>query len=409
MATVDFTNLSAALTKVIRPAVESQMYERAPMWQLVGGWSAEKQVAEKANVNVSRMDFQNNEFYIPIRTSYHSGYAAINVGANYNYGKTTMNETKQSFKTLVSSFTIPKQVLKIGEAGAVVKPLVLYSRTLAYDLAMQANRQAYQDGSGVVAKTASAGSSTTTVDLQPSTNGDIDYARYLPVGARIRIGTNSVTKVAAQTGRNQITIEDAQSWSAGANIYLVDGDGNVNSEIDGFGAMVRSSGTYQNLSASSAYVWSSPTDETAETITKSNIGDKIHALFLRANSIGKVDFIVMNATAYRTYGNSLVDKVRFTPKEVLTGGWIGLAYDGGNATILLDYDCPDDTILGISSEDLVFGQAWGLEFEKGTEGTLLKINQKLDYEVTASWAGNFATLARGAHFALRNKTFNPTT
>lgn len=403
---IDFASLSAALTKVIRPAIESQMYERAPMWQLVGGWSAEKQAAVKANVNVTK--FENDKFYIPIRTSYSSGYAAVGVGAKYNYGKPKMNETYQQVRTLVGSFTIPKQVLKVGDAGAVIKPLVFHSQTLAYDLAMQANRQAYQDGSGVVATTATSGSSSTTVALAPSTNDDIDYTRYLPPGARIKIGSNSVTTVATQAGKNQITIADAQSWSAGDNIYFVDGDGAVVSEIDGFKSMIDDTATYQGLAPTSAYAWASPVDETAETVTKSNIQDKITSLFLKANAVGRVDYIVMNAKGYRTYGNSLIDKVRFTPKEMLTGGWIGLAYDGGNANILLDYDCPDDTILGLSTEDLVFGQAWALEFEKGTDGTLLKINQKLDYEVTASWAGNFATLVRGAHFALRNKTFNPT-
>lgn len=406
MASIDFNALSSVLTKVIRPAVEAQMYERAPMWQLLGGWSAEKQAAVRANVDVIK--FENNKFYVPIRTSYHSGYAAVPVSGTYNYGKPTMNETSQEIRTLVGSFTIPKQVLKIGDSGAVVKPLTFYSKTLAYDLAMQANRQVYGDGSGVVATTATSGTSSTTVDLAPSTNGDIDYARYLPVGARIKIGTNAVTTVAAQTGKNEITIADAQSWSAGANIYLVDGDGNAVVELDGLAKMVDDTATYQGLAPSSAYAWASPVDETAETITKANIQDKMAAQLFRANSVGKVNWIVMNATAFRTYGNSLTDKVRFSPKEVLTGGWVGLAFDGGNATILLDYDCPDDEIYGLTVDDIVFGQLYPLEFEKGTDGTLLKMNQKLDYEVTASWAGNIATTARAAHFALRNKTFNPT-
>lgn len=406
MANIDFTALSAVLNKVIRPAVEAQMYERAPMWQLLGGWSAEKQAATRANVDVTR--FENNRFYVPIRTSYHSGYAAVPVSGTYNYGRPTMNETYQEIRTLVGSFTIPKQVLKIGDSGAIVKPLTYYSKTLAYDLAMQANRQVYGSGNGVVATTASAGTSTQTLALAASTNDDIDYARYLPVGARIKIGTNSVTTVTAQTGKNTVTIADAQSWSAGENVYLVDGDGNAVVEIDGLASMVDDTATYQGLSPSSAYAWASPVDETAETITKSTIQDKMAAQLFRANSVGKVNWIVMNATAFRTYGNSLVDKVRFTPKEVLTGGWVGLAFDGGNATILLDYDCPDNTIYGLTTDDIVFGQLYPLEFEKGTDGALLKMNQKLDYEVTASWAGNIATTARAAHFALRNKTFNPT-
>jgi hypothetical protein len=79
---------------------------------------------------------------------------------------------------------------------------------------------------------------------------------------------------------------------------------------------------------------------------------------------------------------------------------------GGNAKILLDYDCPDDKIIMLSSEDLIFGEYQPLEFEKGTDGNLLKIAQQLDYEVTASWMGNIGTTARGAHSLLENKTFS---
>ncbi len=92
-------------------------------------------------------------------------------------------------------------------------------------------------------------------------------------------------------------------------------------------------------------------------------------------------------------------------KEVLYGGWAGLSYMGGVAQVLLDYDCPDDRIYFLSTEDLIYGEYQPLEFERGTDGTLLKLAGKLDYEVTASWMGNIGTDARGAQGMLANKTF----
>ena len=89
---IDFTSFNAALNKVIRPAIEAQMYARAPMWQLLGGWSAEKPAPTRANVLVDR--FENNKMYVPLRLSYHSGYAAVGISEKYNYGQPKISESR---------------------------------------------------------------------------------------------------------------------------------------------------------------------------------------------------------------------------------------------------------------------------------------------------------------------------
>ena len=113
----------------------------------------------------------------------------------------------------------------------------------------------------------------------------------------------------------------------------------------------------------------------------------------------------MNRHAFQCYGESLTAQVRFSAKEVLTGGWMGLDFMAGQAQLLLDYDCTDDRVYFLSPDDLVFGEFQPLEWEKGTDGTLFKIAQQLDYEVTASWMGNVGTTARSAFAYLANKTF----
>ena len=403
---IDFTSLSAALHKVIRPAIVAQMYARAPMWQLLGGWSAEKQAAERANVNVDR--FENNKMYMPIRTSYHSGYAAVGVSQKYNYGQPNLAETYAGIKTLVSSFTIPKQVLNVTNVGAIIKPLKYYGDTMSRDLAMQGNRQVYQDGSGKVATAASTGSGDKTVALEPSTNGDINYARYLPPGSVIQFEDGETAVVDKCTGKNEIVLTENTDWTAGDGVYLLTGEDTPTKvqEVDGFLSMIAGAGAYQALDPADDYSWAANVSENAETLYRDTIVEKIHEQFFSANSVGNVKWIVMNAKAFRTYGLSQEDKVRYAAKEVLSGGWKGLDYMQGNAQILLDYDCPDDTILGLTAEDLVFGEFQPLEFEKGTDGQLLKIAGKLDYEVTCSWMGNIGTVARASHFALRNKTFD---
>lgn len=409
---VDFTVLSAALNKVILPSVRSQIYSRAPMWQLLGGWD-EKLMDERtqvmgtptrANVNVNR--FENNKMYIPLMTGNMSGVVNIGLGEKYNYGDPQLKETYSEIKTIVGSFTIPKAVLNTTDAGSIVKPLVRSSDWLSRAMAADANRQVYGDGSGEVASTnATAGSATTALVLAPSVNGDIDYARYLPKGTRIKIGSNAITSVAAVVGTNAVTLADAQTWTAGDAVVKVNGSNATSDELDGFATMIQESGAYQNLNASAEGSWKSYTDETSEEVLPTTIRRKMNTAFFRANAVGRVNWIVMNATAFAVYGASLEDRIRAEQKEVLSGGWIGLDYMGGNAQILLDYDNPDDQILMLSVEDLVFGEFQPLEFERGTDGTLLKITQQLDYEVTASWMGNIGTTARAAHAAIRNKEF----
>lgn len=408
---IDFTVLSATLNKDIRPAVVRQMYEKAPMWQLFGGWSAEESVAKRANIGVSR--FENNLMYMPIRSSYHSGIVSIQPGEKYQYGSPTLNETYNTISTLVGSFQIQKAVLNTTNKGAIVKPLLFASETLANDLAMDANRQCYGGvgAVGVIATTASSGSTATTVALTPSLNGDVDFSRYFPPGTNISIagatgGTPTATQavVVAQTGDNTITITPGLSWSASAAITKMTGSNTNSSELAGLYGMIQASGSYQNLDSATANSWKSTVNATAETLQSTTIQNELHQAYFKANKVGKVDWIVMNASLFQVYGRSLTPQVRFGQKEVLSGGWVGLDYMGGMAQVLLDYDNPDDTAYFLSTQDLVFGEYQPLEWEQGTDGVLFKITQQLDYEVTASWMGQVGCLARASQAALRNKT-----
>lgn len=396
---INFTALNAALKKVIMPSITAQMYERAPMWQVLGGWSAEEQAATRANVNVNR--FENNKMYIPIRSSYHSGIVNVGLSEKYRYGQPKLNETYSEIKTMVGSFTIPKQVLNVTDAGAIIKPLVYYSKTLGYDLAMDANRQVY----GATITVASAGSSSTTLRLTPSTNGDIDFARYFPEGTYLLIGSNTTpVQVTDMVDDNTLTVaSNSLTWSIGDAVVKANGSDAASSELNGLVEMVASSGAYQNLTAAG---WTSYVNAINGTVTEKTIRNYLNTAYFKANKTGNVDWIVMNAKAFQTYGESLTDMIRATQKEVLSGGWVGLDYMGGKAKVLLDYDCPDDKIFFLSSEDLVFGEFQPLEFEKGTDGNLLKIAQQLDYEVTASWMGNIGTTARNAHGLLSGCTFS---
>lgn len=387
------------------PAIKSQIYRRAPMWQLIGGWSAEQRVATRANVGVDR--FENNQFYIPIMNMNHSGVVSIAPGESYQYGQPGLNTTISPLKTIVGSFTIQKQLLNTTNAGAIVKPLIYYTKTLAWHMALDANRQVYGNNNGTIGTAnATQGSPSTAFVFAPSVNNYIDYSRYTPVGTWIKIGSNVPQQVAAVTGDNAITLTSAITWNQGDAVSKTTGSGTIASELDGMQGLIQATGSFQGLSQASDNSWKAATNTTTETLTSANVQTEMNQMYFKANKTGACHWIVTNVPGFLTYGNSLVGNVRFAPTDMLWGGWVGLQFMGGNANILLDYDCPDDRYLFLSEDDLVFCQLQDFEFEKGTDGTLLKIAQQLNYEVTASWMGNIATDLRSAFAGMYNKTFN---
>lgn len=398
---IDFTALTAVLNTVIMPSVKDQMYQKAPSWQLVGGWSAAKQAAEKANVNVDK--FENNKMYISLRDGSHSGIVNIQPGEKYQYGTPNWDQTYSTIHTLVGSFQIPKAVLNTTDKGAVIKPLLNNSKSLSDDMAMDANRQLYTDGSGTIATALSAGTSSTTLLLTPSTNGDINYARYFPKNMYIQIGSSAIVQVSKAVG-NTVTLASAATWNAGDAVKKATGSNTTSDSLDGFKSMI-GTGSYQNLDSANVDTWKSYVDSTTETLDKTTIQSKMIQAYLNANITGKVDWIVANLHAFQCYGESLTGQIRFDPKQVLTGGWVGIDFMSGLAKILLENDCNDDRIYFLTTEEIVFGEFQPLEWEKGTDGTLFKIAQQLDYEVTASWMGNVGTTIRSAHAVMENKTF----
>jgi hypothetical protein len=243
---------------------------------------------------------------------------------------------------------------------------------------------------------------TTALVLAASVNGDIDFARYLPVGTNIKVGSNTPVTVVAVVGTNAVTISAPLSWSGGDNVVKLTGSLTTASELAGLGGMLSATSTYMGITVASEPTWKIGYVDIAGSTTDLTLTD-LDKAFMGANRVGNVDWLVMNATLFRAYGALLQGQIRFAPTDVLFGGWKGLEYMGGNAKVLLDYDCPDDKIPFLSSRALIFGQYQPFEFEKGTDGMLLREAGKLNYEVVASWMGNLGTNKRAAHALLGNR------
>lgn len=404
MAYADFTQLANILEKDIMPTVESQVYKKSILWQIFGGFSAEEKVATQ--VNPPQVSFANNTIYVTTQNG-RPAVGAISIKNKFNYGVTPTNQGSLGIAIETGAFMIPKAVLNMKDSGTIVNALQFNVKSTTDSMAMDLNRQAYGDGTATLAYVATAGSTVTTVTLAPKPsvsttyNGDIPLAvRYFAVGMPIKIGSNAATTVTAITGDNEITIADAQTITQYSAIVKLDGSGTVAAEMVGLSAMVNNTGTYMGIDSSTDSTWKSTV--IAGSPSPFDIA-KLESVYLSAGAIGNPNFVVMNKTNFLKYAGGLTSQIQAAGTDTLYGGWKSVGFMGGNAKVILDYDCPDDKIYVLSSEDLFRAELQPFEFEPGTLGNGQRITQQLDYEVVASWMGNIGTTRRGAHAVLSNQ------
>lgn len=415
MATINFANFNAALQKVIMPAIQQQLYEKAPLWQVFRGWNAETDIASKVNVN--GVTFQNTNIFVPIKTSRSNGVVSIGTGNNLINGVPQLDQGSIGITTATGSFALPKQLVNVNSpAGSVVNAVQFYSDDLSASMAMDLNRQCYSDGTATIGTAVGVVSAATSgsLVLTASLNGDIDYTRYMPPGtlftlnnAALAAGTvaTNILTVTAVTGVNTInwTSTAAVTTSAGAAVQKLDGSYAVATEISGLNAIISPSSTYMGINPTVDTTWKPGYFDNNSGTPKAFSMPDLNKAFIRANATGAIKLLIANATEFEKYAETLVGLLRFQKKEVLSGGWMGVDYMGGNATVLLDYDCPDDHWYLLSPDFMFQAEFQKFEFEKGTDGNLLRIAGSLNYEVACSWMGNVLTNKRSAFGALANR------
>lgn len=403
---IDFTAITALLEKDIKPAINDQLYKKSALWQLFGGWDAGQQVAHRSNTPA--ISFQNNTIYVDIMTG-RPTTGAIGISEQFQYGVTNYNQGNLSIAVETGAFQMPKAVLNIKNGGSIVNNLQNQIMQTVNATSMDMNRQCYSDGTATLAYASGSGSSATTINLKPKAaastfyNNDIPLAvRYFTVGMLIKVASNAITSVTAITGNNQITVADAQTFSNNDAIVKQSGSSTTASEMTGLASMVNTGTSYMGVDGATVAPWNAYVD-TNNGVAKAFDVKDVNKGFLSVNAIGNASIILMNQTEFEKYGESLTDQVRFSKTDVLSGGWIGLDYMGGNATVILDYDCPDDRIYILSPEYLFRADFQDFEWEPGTLQNGMRITQKLVYEFVADWMGNVGTVLRAGHGVLTNR------
>lgn len=408
MAINDFTQLADILEKDIMPSVKMQLYKKAPLWEIFGGFQADEAAGMIENrVNPPSIEFKNDKIYVTIENG-RPNTDGIDPGEKFGYGLVSTDQGYVGFVTPVGAFIIPKSVLRMKDGGAIVNALNYKNKSTTNALAMSLNRQCYGDATATLGVVAASGSST-TVTLKPKNtastlyNNDIPLAiRNFAVGMKIKVGANAICSVSSISGANSIVVDATQTLVAGTSVIKYNASDAVAAELDGLSLIVDDASTYLTIDVATSASWASYVDANSGAAKAYADGDWDLA-YLQAAVLGDPRYIMCNMTEFKKYGASLVSQKRFSSKEMLSGGWKGLEYMGGNASIIMDPDCPDDKVFFLSPEEMFRAELYPLEFEPGTLGNGQRLVQQLDYEVVMDTACNIGTTVRSAHSLLENR------
>lgn len=414
MSSILLSNVSNALEKVIQPYIQDNFNKTTPLLDQL-----------KRNDNV---EFFNDNFYAPIRTSRHGGIANLaNDGNSLVSGNASIGQASVAVKILTGTFDISKLALDATKTrkGAVENQLTFQARTLNNDFSKDINRQYYSDGVGVIGQVAgSVGAGTLSVmlpdanlddgrslDNYGTVNGDINPVKYIQPGMVLGIGTAGADlgTVSSVTG-NTVVVTGAPAIVANDAIYRVDGDGEGagTSEIQGIRAALSSStgaSTYAGV-ARSTFGWTPQLGTVSEALTLSEMEDKYIAAREYAMA-GDRYAIFVNKTLYKKYGDILTSLRRTVNETELLGGWSGLEFQigMGKVGVFLDYEVPDGEVLIINLDSWTVCEVSPMSWLEGPDGKpMIRRRDSITYQATMVWFTNLLCRAPGANGRLTQKT-----
>lgn len=415
---VTLTNVSNALQKVLLPYIRDNFDKEHVLLD-----------------NIKRNDgvqFLNDTFYAPIRTSRHGGVANLaNDGSTLVSGSSSIGQASVNTKILTGTFDISDLVIKAtaSKEGAVESLLGFQAKTLSSDFAKNVNRQYHSDGVGVVAQVAGSTSATVftvkypdaslddgrTAPYYGTVNNDIRAAKYLQPGQHIGVGSAasgsaiiSSIENSADGATGTISVTGAPTPTANDPVYILDGAyaGAGTSEIQGFRAATSgASGTYAGVNRS-VDGWTPQLGTTAQALSLSEMEDK-YLSALEYSQSGDRFVILMNRTLYKKYGDILTAMRRTVNETELIGGFSGLEFVAGRGKVgvFLDFDVPDGEVVIINLDTWVCCQVNPMEWlEEPNSGSLIRRRDAITYQATMVWYTNLMCLAPAANARLAQKT-----
>lgn len=399
---ISLSDVQNALQKVILPYVRDNFPKQTILLDQI-----------KRNVGTQ---FMNNNFYVPLRSSRHSGVVnlASDTGKLVN-GKSGITHSYNGVKTATGTFEISKLAIEATktEQGSVEPMLNFQSESLLTDFSRSVNRQFMGDENGVLATlnpgtAGTAAGSAVAVKSVSAVNGDISAVEYLSEGMVVKAGTQVGTISSVVDGGTVGTVNFTASVSYGTanpDVVLVDGDLNQADEFMGLDGYIATAGTFQNLARATTPQWSGQVGTLAGgTLTLKGMEDK-HLLASKYAMTGDRYAIFANRTPYARYGDILVAYRRDVNTRELIGGWKGLGFQVGQGEVgvFLDYQTPDGKMIGTDLDSITIGEVGEMGWEEDpNSGSLLRRVDYITYQAVMVYFAQFLGLGPAANWKLES-------
>ncbi len=383
---LQISDISAVLKEVVINEVFDQMQNVNLLFQQVKSDSS--------------MIDSNNNIYIPARTGRHSGVYTVAEGDNPRTGKAKRQRMSAAMKYTFGSLELTDQAMeaaKRADKKAVVAILADEISSLTSTMEKSINRQWFGDGTGELTKANGAGSAVTALV--------VDSTEYLAEGMYISIGGGPDIEIASINSETSVTLATADTWSDNDSVLAENAD-----EMMGLKGIIDDGdnvATFQGLARASNPFLNAYCDDTAEALSEA---DMITAYNKARKYAAKSDKIVcfMGQTLFEKYGSLLTSMKRTADlKEVLSGGWKGLDFMGGQCPVILDFDVPATYCFFVNLSvlrrvEMAKPFSW-LEGEKGGILTRSASNRTI-WEATMKYYGQLITVFPKAASRLSGKT-----
>jgi hypothetical protein len=329
------------------------------------------------------MDIEGRRAFLKLKIGDSLGSGAITQGGDYPVpGDITSAEAQVTAAHLAHSVNWTTEEIAYLDSGkAAATPIVMEKADSGVEaMSRYVERQAWMDGTGVIANVAS--SSGTTITLDASAGAQIDRDRYIWLDDGYRnyydvvhgtTGAQQVTRFTVtdiNETTNVLTCSATMTSATSAGVVVVSGDwatgGAFRSlEFSGISAMVADTGTYLGINRATAGngFWKSNVVSNSGTL-RSLAEDHIHTLLnrmARRATSGKQprgdDYIAFaNHGSWTAYHQIMSPAIRYTVPQKPDIGW-GDPIPMLGIDLYRDVHCPKSSIFVLHKPSIQFVKA----------------------------------------------------
>jgi hypothetical protein len=360
--------------------------------------------------------FSGRQVKFPVTTGRENGIGARS--ENSSLPRASVARTVQASiysKTLTGRTQFTGQMMEKSKSdrGAFAQEAKRQMEMLTEGLLDDTNRQLYgvevtvndADGTAFTGKTGlfgyvTSGQASATQTLSTTANLVKGMSICFGTTAEFGSGSWSTQVIDSVDSATQITLENSVTTATNDGVTRGDADGVAfDAELTGLEFIIKSSGTFQGISATTYPNWKS-------TVTDASSGyylddDRIQAMLdtIGDNCGTEPDMIVCHRTQRRLYLSTLLPSKRFAGQDLKGGFANGLSYQGGDKPVPLfvDKHCPTTTAYFLNTGDITMfvEQDWQWMEEDGA--ILNRVAGKFNYEATMTAMKELGCFRRNSH------------